>query len=149
MFAELLEELEILLCEEPTWVHPGSEGAEKGEIHRTAGALGIPVEKVKAAVDRGKVGPLHPDHWNRLDNAENDPNLSRNKAKKYSREYGRNIQKVFKGFRKGATMPVPIVLHRKGHDPYLVGGNTRLMAARVSGVTPHAVHAYLDEDPAP
>jgi len=140
--SDLLEELEVLLCEEPQWVHSGA--SEDGEIHRTAKELGIPHEKIRAAIEKGKVAPLKPHHLDSLQNTDANQLRGKKHAKKLSRGYGRNIHRIFKGFRKGATMPAPVVLHRKGHAPYLIGGNTRLMAATVAGITPHAVHAHLD-----
>lgn len=143
-YSALVEELEILLCEDPIWKHPGIEGDESGEIKRTSDHLGIPHEKLKAAVAKGQVGPLEPSHWDALQNTDSNQLRGKKHAKKQAKLYKRNIHKIFKGFRKQKEMPAPIVLHHGDEAPYLIGGNTRLMAAKASGIKPHVVHVHVD-----
>ncbi len=56
------------------------------------------------------------------------------KAVNLAKEYDRDIAKIFQGM--GKKLPAPIVLMRKGKPPYLVGGNSRLMASRALGTKP-------------
>lgn len=142
----LVESLAVSLCESPDWTHPGVDGDESGEIHRTAHSLGVHPERLKSAVAKGKVAPIHPDHMAALQNTDANSLRGKKDAKRKAAGYGRNIHRIFKGFRKGKKMPAPVILHRKGHDPYLIGGNTRLMAAHAAGIQPHAVHAHLNDE---
>jgi hypothetical protein len=146
MFKRVLQEALVILAEDPQWVHPGVDGDERDEIKMHSSHLGIPHEKLRSAVAAGQVAPLHPEHWGSLQNTDSNQLRGKRHAKQLAATYGRNLQRIFKGFRKGKTMPAPIVLHRKGQDPYLIGGNTRLMAAKAAGIQPHVVHAHLDDE---
>lgn len=122
------------------WSKP-SLGHEEGEVTRTAETLKIPPKKLLKAFDDGKVETLSDKDWSRLENTDSYDTDTFEKADALAKEYDRGIAKVVQGL--GGTLPAPIVLFRKGEPPYLVGGNTRLMAARAFGAKPQVLALRL------
>jgi hypothetical protein len=122
------------------WSKPSLEH-EEGEVKRTAETLKIPPKKLLSAFDGAKVEALSDKDWSRLENTDSYDTDTFEKADALAREYDRGIAKVVKGM--GGTLPAPIVLFRKGEPPYLVGGNTRLMAARAFGAKPQVLALRL------
>ena len=116
------------------WKKPDVD-EEQGEIERTALALGIDnYEDIVAKAKKSKLEPLTEEVWSQLENTDSYDTDTVKKADALAREYNRDIASVFDGM--GKELPSPIVLLRDGEPPYLVGGNTRLMASRALGHTP-------------
>lgn len=108
---------------------------EQGEIERTALDLGIDnYEDIVAKAKESELEPLTEKVWSQLRNSDSYGTNTVEEADALAREYNRDIANVFDGM--GKELPAPIVLLRKGKRPYLVGGNTRLMASRAFGITP-------------
>jgi hypothetical protein len=131
--------------EHSAWHRPSSE-EEGEEIKSRAKDLGVSHQRLTRGVNKGKMGPLKKKHWKRLENTDSWGTKKMKHVKKLSKEYGKDWKGVKKGYKKGHSMPAPMVVHRKGKNPYLVGGNTRLMVARAKRVKPHVVHVNLDDD---
>jgi hypothetical protein len=74
--------------------------------------------------------------WARLENTDSYNTENLTQASKAASSYGRDIDSVMKGFQTGNSMKMPVVLERPDNTITLVGGNTRLMAARVLGIQP-------------
>lgn len=137
--------LELLrgLLEEPQWHRPDtSSRGEGGELSRTRRALKLPAKDLHAAVKKARLGALSDKHWSKLQNTDSWK-TGKGKAHRLAKEYGRDIKPIVHGIKHGSKMPAPIVLHRKGEDPYLVAGNTRLMAASASKIRPKVLHVRL------
>lgn len=115
-----------------SWIKPSLED-EAGEIERTSQDLGIPKEKLDKAGRAAKLEPLDEDTWSKLENTDSYDTDTVGKAQKLSKKYNRDIASVLNGM--GKELPAPIVLIHKG-TPYLIGGNTRLMASRSIGAKP-------------
>jgi hypothetical protein len=130
----------------PVWHRPDTKTrqGELNEIERTSRSLEIPLDKLKTAVEAGKMGPLTKLQWRLLKNSHSW-GITEKKAREHAEKKGRDIDKIYKGIEDCASMPAPIVLHRKGHRPYLMAGNHRLMAAYTKGIVPDVLHIYLDE----
>lgn len=122
------------------WSKPSLEH-ESGEVKRTAEALKIPTKKLLKAFEEAKIEPLSDKDWSQLENTDSYDTDTFEKADALAREYDRGIAQVVKGL--GGTLPAPIVLFRKGEPPYLVGGNTRMMAARAFGAKPQVLAIRL------
>lgn len=77
------------------------------------------------------------DVWNKLENTDsNEIEFGDDKTvMNLAREYGRDIKSIINGMYSGARIPAPIILITDS-GYYLVAGNTRLMAAKMLGVTP-------------
>lgn len=116
------------------WKKPDID-EEQGEIERTALDLGIDnYEDLMGRAKKSKLEPLTDELWSQLENTDSYDTDTVKKADRLAREYNRDIASVFDGM--GKELPSPIVLLRDGEPPYLVGGNTRLMASRALGHTP-------------
>jgi hypothetical protein len=87
-----------------------------------------------AALVSGKMVELTDEIWKRLPNT-NSYKITKKEAERHATKYGKDIGRIMHGMQYGAELPAPIVL-RTATGPYLVAGNTRLMAARVMGLRP-------------
>jgi len=117
-------------------------GEEQGEVERTALYLGIEnYEDIMAAGKNAKLVPLEEDVWSKLENTDSYKTNTVEKANSRAKKYNRDIANVFDGM--GTELPAPVVLFREGEPPYLVGGNTRLMASRALGHTPKVLAIYM------
>ena len=115
---------------------------EQGEVERTALDLGIEnYEDIMAAGKKAKLEPLDDDTWSQLENTDSYDTDTMKKADSRARKYNRDIASVLDGM--GKELPSPVVLFREGEPPYLVGGNTRLMASRALGHTPKVLAIRL------
>jgi hypothetical protein len=143
MIRRLIQEGTELL-EDPKWHRPDTSkgGPEHGEIQRTRASLKLKAKDLHAAVKRARLGHLSDKHWSSMSNTES---WKANKwdADYYAKKYKRDIKRVYKGYKEGAKMPAPIVLHRPGKQPYCVGGNTRLLAASAVGIRPKVLHVRM------
>jgi hypothetical protein len=147
---QLIEQLRSLL-EEPKWRRPDvsrsgdsdKSGDAYGELRRTIGSLRIPAKDLHAAAKNAKLGALSDKHWSKISNSESWGTTTKAKAQHYATAYRRDIKKIYHGFKHGEEIPAPIVLHRKGKPPYVVAGNTRLMAARAAKIRPKVLHVRL------
>ena len=146
---ELTEELRALV-EEPKWVRPktrpGDEDSEHNELTRTAKELGVPSRNLNRSLATARLGRLSDKHWKSMDNTTSY-GTDKASAEWDAKKHNRDIDRIYKGFEGGDEMPAPIVLHRPGKPPYLVGGNTRLMAAAASGIRPKVLHVRLKGKP--
>lgn len=139
------------LMEEPKWVRPDvTHTGERGELLRTRRSLGrkgktrpgVSAADLHKAVSKAKLGHLSDKHWSKATNTDSWK-LDKKAAAKHAETYGRDIKRVYKGFKAGDKIPAPIVLHRPGKRPYVVAGNTRLMAASATGIRPKVLHVRL------
>ena len=117
------------------WVPPLLH-EEQGELERTALALGVELPTLLRACSHATLTELNAHTWSQLQNTDSNADLTVERAEHLARTYGRDIGRIFEGLTTGADLPAPLVLLREGEPPYLVGGNTRLMASRALGHTP-------------
>lgn len=108
------------------WKEPDIE-EEIGEIVRTAKEFDVPLDDIIGAVKEAKLEEITDDVWSQLQNTDSY-NISVEQALELSKEYNRNISRIYKGIKNGKTLPAPIVLSINDEEFYLIGGNTRLMA---------------------
>lgn len=108
---------------------------ELGEIKRTVKALDLDPRLVKDAVLAACLEVLRDKDWAELENTDSW-GINLKDARRVAKQYGMNLKRILQGFRAGAVIPAPIVLFREDEKPYLIGGNTRLMAASAVGVRP-------------
>jgi len=128
---------------QPKWRKPDL-GDEMGEIERTAEELGVDPRKLKHAAKKGGVSKLSDKDWEGMENTDSWETDTPEKARDLAKEYERDISRVEAGLDKGGNMPAPVVLFRKDKPPYLIGGNTRLMAARAKGIRPKIWKVQLE-----
>jgi len=120
-------------------------GEEEGEFRRFADETGLPLSHILDSAKQGSLGPVSADLLNSggMDNYSGEPNLTFRNAAKYATQYGKDWRRVAEGFRSKAPMPAPIVIHRDGHPPHLLAGNTRTMFAHAMQAPVQAYHVRL------
>jgi hypothetical protein len=123
-----------------TWTKPSIDD-EMGEIERTAKAFGVDRKKLVEAAKKAKLVDLDDKTWSKLENTDSYDTDSVEKATQLAEEYDRDIASVIKGI--GGELPAAIVLMKKGEAPYLIGGNTRLMASRAFGAAPKVLMVHV------
>ena len=116
----------------PVWTKPKWED-EAAEFARVARDEDIPIEKFRSAFKAGRLQEMSDDDWRRLENTDSYDVTSRHDAVSIAGAYGRDAMSVFDAIDSGDPIPAAIVLERPDRTLTLVGGNTRLMAARGTG----------------
>lgn len=114
---------------------------EAVEITRTAEHLGISEKNLLEAFHAAELEDLDEDTWSKLENTDSFDTDTYAKVDAKARKYDRDIAWTLR--RMGDTLPASIVLFRKGKAPYLVGGNTRLMASRALGAKPKVLALHV------
>ncbi len=115
-----------------TWSKPDVL-EEVSEIYRTAEVLGIDFETLMKRVKESNLEILDDETWEMMENSDSWETVTVDEANARAYDYDRDIANVFEGM--GKELPAPIVLMHDG-TPYLIAGNTRLMASRALKVRP-------------
>jgi hypothetical protein len=115
------------------WIKP-SLNDEYEEMERTSEHLGIPLEDLVDAFNKGKLVTLTDDIWDNLDNYT-EVNSMDDIESILTGENQRDYKRIVMGFENNESIPAPIVM-KQGDYYYLVGGNTRLMLSKVLGIRP-------------
>jgi hypothetical protein len=126
------------------WVKPRLPD-ELEEVRRTANALGYSLNKIFEAIESGKLISLDDDTWSTLENSDSWETLTERSARNLAQEYGKDFDRIKDGFVNSAEIPAPIILTVNGKNPYLVAGNTRLMASRALDQRPTVLLAEISE----
>lgn len=126
-----------LLLAQPKWRRhtPAEKWNELGELRRTARELQISYPALRAALDQSQMRVLKDEEWRNMVNTDSRGNWTEAEVLEHVRGK-RNARRIFSGLRRKDALPVPMVLLRRGQKPYLIAGNTRLMACRALGITP-------------
>ena len=128
----------------PKW-HKPSLKEESGEIHRQAKELGIHHSVLRDALKNGKLIQPNKKWMSKIENTNYHDVKNIHHARKYAKEYGRDMSRVEQGFHEGHKMPAPITITHKGKT-HLVGGNTRLMGVAAFKTKPTLFHAEIPDD---
>jgi hypothetical protein len=121
------------LAASTVWIQPPF-AEESEEVERTAKQLGIPVRSLVNAWSKARLETLTDDVWESMENTDSYGLTTFKEVDQLAQEYDRNITWTLERF--GSQVPAPVVLARRGKPLYLIGGNTRLMLARVLGAVP-------------
>lgn len=109
---------------------------EEEEIQRTSRELGLDIDEIHTALERGQLTPLPDQIWSRMVNTDSWETIHPSHARQIADERDRNIERIYDNFQDGKETPAPIVLLLPDGQPYLIGGNTRLMASRSTNRRP-------------
>lgn len=126
-----------------TWKNPDLE-EERCEVTRTAHEEGLLREDLDRAMESASLVTLTEDVWSRIDNTDSYNTLTLEDARKMADGYDRDWRSIKKAYDEKGTLPAPIILMKADGSLYCVGGNTRLMIARVYRDTPLVLWAELD-----
>ena len=120
---------------EPKWVKPSIDD-ELPELERISSEEGFDLEHLKMAFASAIPKNLSEEDWSRLANSDSYGVESISQAESLAKGYGRDLASLIRGFQAGSSMKMPVVLELDDGTITLVGGNTRLMAARVLNISP-------------
>ena len=143
-FNEWMEEM--IVKNQPNnikWVMPDIQ-KEMDELERTADTLGIDLNSLVQVTKQSKLVPLDEMTWRSMKNTDSY-GIKKGDMKTVNSlggGYGRDVGSILNAFQQGGTLPAPIVLVQN-NEPYLVGGNTRLMIARAMGAQPMILKVVL------
>jgi hypothetical protein len=127
------------------WTHP-SLGDESNEFERTSEELDIDMNTLIDAYTKADLEGLGDDIWSKLQNSDSYKIKSEEEAKRIAKSYGKDISSIFKALDRGSSIASPIILILPDGSPYLMAGNTRLMAARVRKISPKVLVLRLEEN---
>lgn len=119
---------------------------EQHEFNRVSDHFNVPIDHIKNQYEKSVASVLTPDIAKKLENTDsNAPGLTVKKSKHILNSYGRSAarqQHTVNAF-NNKKVESPIILHHVATNTYhLVAGNTRLIHAKLHGITPmvHIVH---------
>lgn len=124
------------------WKRPLLED-ESAELDRVAKDDSLDVSNLQDAFKRGELRTLSDADWQRMENTDSHDISSIEDARAIAETYGRDIESILQGLGDGTPMPAPVVLERADGSLTLVGGNTRLMAARALKLSPKVLWMSL------
>ena len=129
---------DILFEELQQWFKPSWE-EEQEEFERSIEDLNISdvsLEDLEDKFESGSLVSLSDDIWRQMENTDSWDIKSIEDAEHYAEMYERDLGGLLKALRDKQPLPAPIVLMKPDGVPYLVAGNTRLMASRALNITP-------------
>ena len=145
----LLENFRTFLNEaQITWKEPDIP-AERGEFKRHAPHFGLAAEELEGYVeDNGKLITMDKgtDLYNTLQNTHMREVSSIEDLDRIGDENEKDFKGIKQGIEDGSLFNAPIVVKQGDKEPWLVAGNTRLVAAAAYGITPQVWYVKIDED---
>jgi len=117
------------------WRRPSYE-EEAAEFERTSDELGIDLGLLQEAFRNGELVDLESWVWCILENTDSCEVFTIAETEAKAELYSRDIARIFVGMARTDVFPAPIILTQPHHRPYLISGNTRLMACRVLNIRP-------------
>lgn len=124
------------------WKRPLLED-EAAELDRVSRDDSLDVEELRDAFKRAELRTLSDADWQRLENTDSYDVSSLDEVRQIAETYGRDVETILQGLGDGTPMPAPAVLERPDGSLTLVGGNTRLMAARALKLSPKVLWMSL------
>jgi hypothetical protein len=121
-----------------TWVPPDLE-EETGEFERIVDEGYVDdFDKVMQSAKDGQLVRLDLENplWRNMENADSGQDLTLDDVRTAGKNYGRDVERILKGFERGAVFPAPIVLEMPDGSLHNVAGNTRLMVCRALRISP-------------
>lgn len=117
---------------------------EHDEFMRVSKDENIPMAALTNAYATAQLVDLTDDVWSSLENTDSWEVSDEQRARQLAKRYGKDLSPIIAGLKGNSRLPAPIVLQRQDGSMTLVGGNTRLMAARALGITPKVALAKLE-----
>lgn len=114
--------------------------SESEEIERTALDLSLPYDVTYNAFVNGDEVTLTDEMWSRLENTDSYDINSEEEAIELAQYYGKDYKSIMAAEK---TTPA-LILQYSPNKYYLVGGNTRLMFARVKGINPQVIMGTIE-----
>jgi hypothetical protein len=127
---KFIDYLQYLLLDSIEYVKP-SFHIEIDELKRTSQELGLVLNDLINGFNDSKIDVLSNKDWNKLENTDSNKINNIKDVQELAIKYDKDFDRVYNQIIKDKKIEVPIILYRKGYNPYLIGGNTRLSILRV------------------
>ena len=145
----LLENFRTFLNEaQITWKEPDIP-AERGEFKRHAPHFDLTAEELEGYIENnGKLIPMNKGTalYNTLDNTQMQGVESIDDLDEIGKENKKDFKGIKQGIEDGSSFNAPIVVKQGDKEPWLVAGNTRLVAAAAYGIIPEVWYVKIDEN---
>ena len=115
---------------------------EDEELQRTAREMQLDYGNLVHAFQNAQLEELSDTDWTRMENTDSIGDWTKDEVIENIGS-NRDHARIFHGIENGEDMPAPIVLFRNGESPYLIGGNTRLMACKALGIRPVVLAIHM------
>jgi len=126
-----------------SWKHPDIS-AEVGEFRRHARRFELSAEELEEYVkNNGQLIPMSRELYDTLQNTQMREVSSVEDLDRIGKENNKDFEGIKKGIEAGSQFNAPIVVQREGESPWLVAGNTRLVAAAAYGITPEVWYVKI------
>lgn len=126
----------------PRW-QKGPIELELDELPGHSKRLGFAIEDFVRAYDQAELVELSDEDWGRLQNCDSRGQTWTIEDIDEYRGHERDVHGIKDRLPTGREIYAPVVLYRAGHNPFLIGGNTRLMLATALKVRPKVVAVHL------
>ena len=128
--------------QEGNWQRPILE-EEMAELQRTSAELGISLESLTNALAQAGIEDFTDTDWLRTENCDSrDATWTAVQVREHVANT-RDFDRIERGLQNNEPMPAPIVLFRKDQNPYLIAGNSRLLACRVFQKKPKVLALHI------
>lgn len=122
----------------PTWIKPGLE-KEMPELRRVAKLIPeITLDEIVSAFNEADLEQLSEEEWATIDGPDDlfyQPNVTIQQV--HEKIAGKRKSKDYEtDMKNNRAIPAPVVLLGLWDNPYLVGGNTRLLVSKALGIRP-------------
>lgn len=116
-----------------------------GELERHATESGIDLTSLVKAFEQAELQELSDEDWLNMENCESKDTTWTAEQVREHLEGKRDYKKIEYGLRDNHSIPAPVVLYRKDHQPNLLAGNSRLLGCRAHGIRPTVLAIHLDQ----
>ena len=106
---------------------------EEEEFDLHSSALNIPKQEL---MKNPKMQDLSDFDWKNLENTDSWETDTVEKARNLAQEYDKDFDSILHAYKNKKSLPAPIVYKKSNGNLFLIGGNTRLMAAKALGIRP-------------
>lgn len=147
----LKKRFESLKNEEINYIKP-SYNVEEPEIKRITKKFKLTKSKVKTIENQFKENEIVDLNYTEIDNSDYSSIENFDQVLELAKKYGKNINRLLTQFENG-EIEAPVILIKEGknpelvdaekENPYLIGGNTRLMLLKALGMKPKVLEIKI------
>lgn len=120
------------------WVIPEEKHIED-QISLAACLFNVTSEKIVKSLRNPTTRKLTDKIWSQLKNTLSYNIKTVDEAKNIADEYGHHYNKAMFGYMNNRDMTMPVIIIKKGTNPYLVSGETEMLFARAFQVLPKVI----------
>ena len=125
------------------WKEPDF-AAERGEYQRHAPRFGLTAEELEGYIKtNGQLISMSEELYDTLQNTQMREVESVEDLDRIGKENNKDFEGIKSGIERSAQFNAPIVVQKENEEPWLIAGNTRLVAAAAYGIPPQIWYVKL------